>query len=78
VRTDTTYPAGFMDVIDIDKTDEHFRLVRARPLGCGESGWLVWARAIERPRSVGSAGWQGRCSRRRAGGARGSAAACGP
>ncbi len=26
-RTDTTYPAGFMDVIDIDKTDEHFRLV---------------------------------------------------
>jgi small subunit ribosomal protein S4e len=28
VRTDTTYPAGFMDVIDIDKTDEHFRLVR--------------------------------------------------
>ncbi|KIY91886.1 40S ribosomal protein S4-C [Monoraphidium neglectum] len=26
VRTDTTYPAGFMDVIDIDKTDEHFRL----------------------------------------------------
>ena len=27
VRTDTTYPAGFMDVIDIDKTDEHFRLV---------------------------------------------------
>lgn len=27
VRTDATYPAGFMDVIDIDKTDEHFRLV---------------------------------------------------
>lgn len=27
VRTDTTYPAGFMDVIDIDKTDEHFRLI---------------------------------------------------
>jgi hypothetical protein len=27
VRTDTTYPAGFMDVIDLDKTDEHFRLV---------------------------------------------------
>jgi small subunit ribosomal protein S4e len=27
VRTDTTFPAGFMDVIDIDKTDEHFRLV---------------------------------------------------
>jgi small subunit ribosomal protein S4e len=27
VRTDSTYPAGFMDVIDIDKTDEHFRLV---------------------------------------------------
>jgi hypothetical protein len=27
VRTDTTYPSGFMDVIDIDKTDEHFRLV---------------------------------------------------
>lgn len=27
VRTDHTYPVGFMDVIDIDKTDEHFRLV---------------------------------------------------
>jgi len=27
VRTDTTYPSGFMDVIEIDKTDEHFRLV---------------------------------------------------
>jgi small subunit ribosomal protein S4e len=27
IRTDTTYPAGFMDVIDINKTDEHFRLV---------------------------------------------------
>merc|ERR1712226_537361 len=27
VRTDKTYPCGFMDVIDIDKTDEHFRLV---------------------------------------------------
>lgn len=27
VRTDKTYPTGFMDVIDIDKTDEHFRLV---------------------------------------------------
>jgi len=27
VRTDATYPAGFMDVVDIDKTDEHFRLV---------------------------------------------------
>ena len=27
VRTDTTYPAGFMDVITIDKTGEHFRLI---------------------------------------------------
>lgn len=27
VRTDSTYPAGYMDVVDIDKTDEHFRLV---------------------------------------------------
>jgi Ribosomal family S4e len=27
VRTDATYPAGFMDVVQIDKTDEHFRLV---------------------------------------------------
>ena len=27
VRTETTYPTGFMDVIDIEKTDEHFRLV---------------------------------------------------
>ena len=27
VRTDATYPAGFMDVLDIDRTDEHFRLV---------------------------------------------------
>jgi hypothetical protein len=25
VRTDTTYPAGFMDVITLDKTDDHFR-----------------------------------------------------
>ena len=27
VRTDSTYPAGLMDVIDIDTTDEHFRLL---------------------------------------------------
>ncbi|KAI9760572.1 MAG: hypothetical protein M1835_000142 [Candelina submexicana] len=27
VRTDATYPAGFMDVISIEKTSEHFRLV---------------------------------------------------
>jgi len=27
VRTDTTYPAGFMDVITIDKTGEYFRLI---------------------------------------------------
>lgn len=27
VRTDTTYPAGFMDVIEIDATNEYFRLV---------------------------------------------------
>jgi small subunit ribosomal protein S4e len=27
VRTDATYPAGFMDVIEIDATDERFRLV---------------------------------------------------
>ena len=27
VRTDATYPAGLMDVISIDKTDEAFRLV---------------------------------------------------
>ena len=27
VRTDTTYPAGFMDVISLEKTGEHFRLI---------------------------------------------------
>lgn len=27
VKMDKTYPVGFMDVVDIDKTDEHFRLV---------------------------------------------------
>ena len=27
VRTDLTYPAGFMDVITIEKTGEHFRLI---------------------------------------------------
>lgn len=27
VRTDNTYPAGFMDVISIDKSGEHFRLL---------------------------------------------------
>ena len=27
VRTDTTYPAGFMDVISIEKTGENFRLI---------------------------------------------------
>jgi small subunit ribosomal protein S4e len=27
VRTDSTYPAGFMDVITIEKTGENFRLV---------------------------------------------------
>jgi len=27
VRTDTTFPAGFMDVITIEKTNEYFRLI---------------------------------------------------
>ena len=27
VRTDMTYPAGFMDVITIEKTGENFRLI---------------------------------------------------
>jgi len=27
VRTDHTYPVGFQDVLDIEKTDEHFRVV---------------------------------------------------
>jgi small subunit ribosomal protein S4e len=27
VRTDPTYPAGYMDVISIEKSDEHFRLL---------------------------------------------------
>jgi small subunit ribosomal protein S4e len=27
VRTDMNYPAGFMDVVSIDKTNEHFRLL---------------------------------------------------
>ena len=27
VQTDITYPAGFMDVISIDKTGENFRLI---------------------------------------------------
>lgn len=27
VRTDQTYPAGFMDVVSIEKTGEHFRLL---------------------------------------------------
>ena len=27
VRTDATYPAGFMDVITVEKTGEHFRLI---------------------------------------------------
>jgi len=27
VRTDSTYPSGYMDVVSIDKTGEHFRLV---------------------------------------------------
>jgi len=27
VRTDPTYPSGFMDVISIEKTNEHFRLL---------------------------------------------------
>ncbi|KAJ2865853.1 40S ribosomal protein S4 [Coemansia aciculifera] len=27
VRTDSTFPTGFLDVISIEKTDEHFRLI---------------------------------------------------
>jgi len=27
VRTDSTYPSGFMDVLSIEKTNEHFRLL---------------------------------------------------
>lgn len=43
VRTDKTYPVGFMDVVTIPKTDEHFRLVydakvRARALVCLPTG----------------------------------------
>merc|ERR1719354_502505 len=30
VRTDPTYPAGFMDVITLEKTGEHFRLIYGR------------------------------------------------
>lgn len=27
VRTDANFPAGFMDVVTIEKTGEHFRLI---------------------------------------------------
>lgn len=27
VRTDINFPAGFMDVVTIEKTGEHFRLI---------------------------------------------------
>merc|ERR1719221_1292753 len=27
VRTDVTYPAGFMDVVSLEKTNQHFRLL---------------------------------------------------
>jgi hypothetical protein len=27
IKTEVTYPVGFMDVVEIEKTDEHFRLV---------------------------------------------------
>merc|ERR1711985_151437 len=41
VRTDPNYPCGFMDVISIDKTDEHFpnekdfKLCRVQKLAVG-------------------------------------------
>lgn len=34
-RTDTTYPAGFMDVITLEKTDDHFRCVCGQECVCG-------------------------------------------
>ncbi|KAF7370406.1 40S ribosomal protein S4 [Mycena sanguinolenta] len=35
VRTDPTYPAGFMDVISIEKSGEHFRLLYDVAVGAG-------------------------------------------
>jgi small subunit ribosomal protein S4e len=31
VRTDSTFPAGFMDVLAIERTNEHFRLFHHAP-----------------------------------------------
>jgi hypothetical protein len=36
-RTDTTYPAGFMDVIELEKTNEHFRCGRL----ASAAGWQM-------------------------------------
>ena len=51
VRTDCTYPAGFMDVIEIDRTDEHFRLIydtkgrfvthRITKVGCRSAALMI-------------------------------------
>ena len=44
VRTDKTYPVGFMDVIDIPKTGEHSRAQHGRSmhrLG-GPFGAFIW------------------------------------
>merc|ERR1711971_614098 len=37
VRTDTNYPAGFMDTVSIDKTGQHFRLL----LDTKGAGWKL-------------------------------------
>ncbi|XP_027720565.1 40S ribosomal protein S4, Y-like [Vombatus ursinus] len=42
VRTDITYPAGFMDVISIEKMDEHFWLDVISIEKMGEHFWLAY------------------------------------
>jgi len=48
VRTDTNYPAGYMDTVSIDKTGQHFRLLldtKGRyaicPITAKEAGWKL-------------------------------------
>ena len=85
VRTDSTFPCGFMDVISIDKTDEHFRLVLdtkgrfvVHRISKEEAAYkLCRVSSTHRPRSRTKRCEQYACGREQARGADGQLAAWG-
>ena len=52
VRTDMNFPTGFMDVVTLEKTNQHFRMLSA-PLreGCSPEIQALWGRREKCPSS---------------------------